>query len=182
MWCAITGALTFPTLPTFATDMYAQFQTHLLPPLSTLVSLNECHVVYYDGAGNPDGSSSSVHNGSAAGDSLGANSAIVTSWKIPATWRGGKPRSYLPGIPVTGLYDIRLLGDAFIGTVQTAALAFLNGVNALTLSGVTQVRLGTVSFQHANAWRTPPVFFEYVGVGVQKRICSQRRRLGSEVF
>lgn len=183
MWVNITGTLTFATVADLATDMYAQYQTHLLPLLDQSSDLQECIVTYYDGAGNPQGSSTATHAGAQTGIVLAANCSTLLSWKIPATWKGGKPRTYLPTQNESNMASIYAWTDAWVGTVETAAAAFLAGVNGITLSGVTRVALGVVSFETKVAgvrvWRTPPVFFEYVAVGVQKRICTQRRRLGA---
>ena|ERR1035437_3871554 len=181
-WVSITGALTYATIATFATDMYGAFQTNLLPQMSTGSSLLECVCTYYDGAGNPQGSASASHNGAVAGNISPASTAAVLSWKIPASWRGGKPRTYLGGIADGSLGDERFLTTAFSAALLTAAAAFRTTVNAITLTGVTRVGLGSVSFVHAKAWRSPPVMFEFVAVGVQQRICTQRRRLGREIF
>lgn len=180
-WAKLTGSLTYATVATFATDMYGAYQTTLLTLTSALTTLDECIVTYYDGAGNPQGSATASHTGS-GGEDLPANVAMLLSWKIPASWRGGKPRTYLPGCTVPNTENNQLLQDSFVGTMETVGLDFLTAVNGITLTGVTATRLGTVSFQSANAWRTPPVMFEYVAVGAQKRICTQRRRLGRELF
>lgn len=182
MWCGITGSLSFSTIPTFATDMYGIFQTTLLEQMSVDAILQECLVTYYDGAGNPQGSISAAHAGSNATAALTAQVSTVLSWKIPASWRGGKPRTYVAGGAGGNIATTSTWSDGYVASMLTSAASFLAGVNAVTLTGVTQVRLGTVSFQHAGAWRTPPVLFEYVGVGVQQRICTQRRRLGKELF
>jgi hypothetical protein len=38
-----------------------------------------------------------------------------------------------------------------------------------------------VHFFSGGAALAPPTFDPYIGVGVQKRYCSQRRRLGAEI-
>jgi hypothetical protein len=181
-WLTITGTLTYTTVATLATDLYGIFQTDFLPLMNVGATLEECKVTYYDGAGNPQGSAQASHAGTQSGDGLPANCAALLSWKIPASWRGGKPRSYLAAQTVTSQYSNNEWLDTYVASLETGALAFMTNVNAITLTGVSAVRLGTVSFQHANAWRTPPVAFEYVAVGAQKRICTQRRRLGRELF
>jgi hypothetical protein len=181
-WCAITGSLTYSNINTFATDFYGAFQTNLLPQMDASAFMTECLVTYYDGAGNPEGSISASHAGGASGGGITAAAATVLSWKIPASWRGGKPRTYLAAPPASSLSDQRLFSDGYVASMLTSADNFLTTVNGITLSGVTAVRLGTVSFQHANAWRTPPVMFEYDAVAIQQRVCTQRRRLGREAF
>ena len=178
-WCKITGTLVYGTIFTFATDMYGVFETNLLPWMSTHATLEECIVTYYDGAGNPQGSATASHAGGRASTTMTAAAAIVISWKIPASWRGGKPRTYLGGQDVGGLANTNEWLDTYVASVQAAAEAFRVAVNGITLTGVTGVQLGTVSFQHLGAWRTPPVHFSYVATGLQQRVCTQRRRLGA---
>lgn len=181
-WTMITGALTYANIATFATDMYGAYQTTLLTQMNNTANLQECICTYYDGAGNPQGSSSSVHPGGHTSAPAIANAAAVLSWKIPASYRGGKPRTYIGGLSTGDFASTRTLSSSEVGNMETSALAFLTAVNGITLTGVTGTALGTVSFQHLGAWRTPPIFYSYIAVGVQQRICTQRRRLGAELF
>src|ERR1700722_1285197 len=181
-WAKATGTFTYANVLALATAYYNAYATHLAGSRGALCTFEECIVTGYDGAGNPQASYEALTVGTDTSTALPAQSALVISWKLPATWRGGKPRTYLPAESVDNTDSVYTFTDAHVAGMQAAAVAFLTACNAITATGITAMELGTVSFQHALAWRTPPIFFGYVAGGVQKRICTQRRRLGNELF
>lgn len=105
------------------------------------------------------------------------STCAVANWRIDKYYRGGKPRSYLPGVPTTSCTDGVHLTTAAITATQSAMSAFMQGINAITATGLEKVELGTVSFVKAKQWRNPPVFWPYLGVSVRSTLGVQRRRL-----
>ena len=107
--------------------------------------------------------------------------AICWSWSIAASYRGGKPRWYIPGIPNNALIAP---GDSQIG--GTYATAFKNAGNAFAAAlnaaspGGHDVVLGTISYQTAHAPRPTPLFRPFGTCHVHERVDSQRRRNGKE--
>jgi hypothetical protein len=101
----------------------------------------------------------------------------VINWAISAYYRGGKPRTYMPGVPQSVVTDGRTLSSAYRSALATDAASFITDVNAITHGGITAVQLGTVSFQVGKNWRTPPIFRPYVGASVRQIMGTQRRRL-----
>lgn len=103
----------------------------------------------------------------------------VLSWKSSVYWRGGKPRSYLPGVATANINaDHRTLTSTIIGTLTTNAGSLRTTVNADTKPTITGSVFGFVSFRSGNADRIPPVFFPITGAVVHPRLGSQRRHLG----
>jgi hypothetical protein len=103
--------------------------------------------------------------------------AAVMNWRVDKYYRGGKPRSYLPGVTSTNTTDYVHLTTSAINTYQSGMANFRTAVNAATSGGITAVALGTVSFISAKEWRSPPVFWPYLGVTVRSILGTQRRRL-----
>lgn len=107
-----------------------------------------------------------------------ASEAVCVSWQIAAHYRGGKPRTYMPGVTDHWVGTERLMDGTKRTTMVTRWNSALSAVNALTTGGASNVKLGTVSFQTGNAWRSPPVFRPYISANVHPRFATQRRRLG----
>jgi len=106
----------------------------------------------------------------------------VASWLVDTTWRGGKPRTYLP----TPYETSQLLNNAHLttthaGAIETAAAAFLADINGYTTSPFTSNTLGTLRFFSKGVPLTTPSFLPYTGVKVNQRLATMRRRLGREI-
>ena len=103
----------------------------------------------------------------------------VGSWSSSVYWRGGKPRTYLPGVATANINaDHRTLTAGIIASLTTnfgALHTTLNGITKPTITGTTH---GFVSFRSGNAERVPPLFFPITGAVVHPRLGSQRRHLG----
>lgn len=135
-------------------------------------------VLYAPGGGELISVAAMTGNGSASG-ALGDNAACsVVSWLTSVYWRGGKPRTYLPGVGGTVVSNGNELDSGEISSLTTAAASFRTDVNALTSGTITGTTLGFISFSSGNAPRATPVFFAYTGAIVHPRLGSQRRRLG----
>jgi hypothetical protein len=119
--------------------------------------------------------------GGSANNTVVDGLAAVISWTIFSTWRGGKPRTYIPALPSEAFTSPNRLHPTFIAALLSAAASFITAVNGISVTPFGAVTLCTQSFFSHNAARTPPVMFSYQGAKVHPRISSQRRRLGREV-
>lgn len=182
MWALITGAPTGADLAALATDLYGVWETNILPLQQAGVNQVECEVRYWNGSSWDSASAFAVHAGGSAGNTTTANAAMLISWGILSSYRGGKPRTYVIGIREADLADSRLLTDAKVTALSAAGAGFLDDANAITTTNITSVSMGTVHFFRAGAALAPPTFDPYLSASGQKRVCSQRRRLGREVF
>jgi hypothetical protein len=121
--------------------------------------------------------------GTAAAAPFSANTAVVISWQWAPAIRGGRPRTYIPGIPQNAILTTgsSQLSSAYAGSMYAAAAAFLTSVNAHTPpGGASHMTLGAVSYYHGHAVRPTPVFNPFLSARVHERLDSQRRRLGKE--
>ena len=118
-----------------------------------------------------------------SGAGLPPGVSIGLTWQSGATWRGGKPRTYVPGIPSADLAAANgsALAAGIASAWQTAGAAVLTAMNAL-LDGGVSFQLGFPSYYTKYTLRSTPVFFPFTGCVVHGRIDSQRRRNGKERY
>lgn len=119
------------------------------------------------------------HEGGVASQQHNCAASIVVNWLIGQHYRGGHPRSYLPGPDDSSITNGATLNSGYASALATAVAAFLTAVNAITHAGITSVKMGTVSFVDAGAWRAPPVFWPYIGSRIRSTLGTQKRRLTS---
>lgn len=149
---------------------------------SSFWTLRQVASTYLDGSGL---ATSGVFNsvGTAGGNNIAPSTCITLSWRAGAYWRGGKPRTYLPGPTTSQLTNI---GSASLLSATTAALAtaansFIADVAALNDGGKV-FALGFVSYYSKGVFRPFPLFFPFTAAVVHDRLDSQRRRSGKERF
>lgn len=167
-------------LGTIIDGVLADFNTNLVPQLVTTITVTDAKAVWITGTGTAFEYQKSVNYvGTKSGTDVADNSlAVVVNWAINQYYRGGHPRSYVPGATTTSIQNGSQVTGAFQSALAAAASAWMTAVNARTAGHITAVKLGTVSFARGNAWRVPPVFYEYKGAGVRNFIGTQRRRIG----
>lgn len=187
-WIQIGPAGAPPTLVDadvhqIADQLGTRYLTNLAPLIAADVTITLYKAIYYQ----PDGTATSqeeivAHAGTHAGTTLADNVASCLSWTIGAAYRGGKPRTYLPGVETGDLLNPAHLSAASVTARIAGALAFRTAVNADTISGSGYAQLlGTVSFFTANAPRAVGIFRPYTSATVHNRLDTMRRRLGREV-
>jgi len=111
---------------------------------------------------------------------LPANVACCITWAISRHYRGGHPRTYLPGIPGGAQQDANSFTASFIGQVNTGAAGFRSDINAFTSTGISQARLCVVHRYRDNVKLVPPQVTYIDGASCDSRMDSQRRRLGRD--
>lgn len=116
--------------------------------------------------------------GAAGGSVQPASAAVVVSWLSGAFWRGGKPRTYIPGVSSTFLDTNHSLIDGIKNGLITIAETLRTNVNGITTPAVDKSTMGFVSYASGKVWRATPLFLPYTGAIVHDRLGSQRRRLG----
>jgi hypothetical protein len=178
MWFLTTGTPGGTDLFDLATDLYGTFETNILGHLSSQATLTECRVRYWDGSAFLAASSFASHTGGGDSHISPAQVAMVLSWSIDRSYRGGKPRSYLPYFPDREIDTDSAWSATVVASVATDAAAWLGDMQGLAPGGIDTVTPGCMHFFSGGAALAPPIFDPFLAVGVQKRICTQRRRLG----
>lgn len=150
-----------------------------------------------DLAGGPEAvpvgeATSNVHNaafGTGSGNAMSPQTAYVLSWRIARRYRGGHPRSYLPGFS-QNVADVAG-GRAVSAGVRTTVVAW--GTDLLAaVQNVTPANgepgsnwdLGSIQRFAPRTEKgvpnplNPPVFWPYLQASADLRLDTQRRRVG----
>jgi hypothetical protein len=124
-----------------------------------------------------------AQTGAATGAFQPIQCAVAVSWHaLGITWRGGRPRNYFSGVPTSASFpgNGAQLTTTYCSALVTAAVAFQNAIELISLTGSATPQLGMVSYHSHGAIRATPLFLHYAGVNVHQRLDSQRRRSGKE--
>lgn len=175
------AGVTAAELVTLATSIATNWNGNIAPLVHSDCALTQVTVTMIDGT-ETQGIWTGSHSGTNGTTSLMPPSvAACVSWQIARAYRGGHPRTYLPGMAQGNMVGTgwNLFTAAYATAVADDWDAFLLSVNTLTIAGGS-VSMGTVSYRTGNAPRAVPVFFGYVqgGTRCNTRLASQRRRLG----
>lgn len=176
----LTGStITVNDLQSIANEINSLWATNIAPRVTPDVINTHVSIVYIPSVGNEvtyEGTYTTV--GTAAGTTVSdASAAYVINWAISAYYRGGHPRSYLPGVETSAVTNGSAISPTAASGLAGAWNTFRNGLNAFTTTNVTAIVMGTLSFQTGNAWRTTPLFRPFTSVSVRSVLGSQRRRI-----
>lgn len=118
------------------------------------------------------------------GGSLPPQVSTAISWPIASRYRGGHPRTYLPGVLIAdeSTPGSRMMSTGAQAAKLNAATNFLTSANSIVPSSGVTFTLGTIRASSHGAQLTPPVFFAYTVPLVHLRFDSQRRRSGKEIL
>jgi hypothetical protein len=176
----VSGTPAQADLDAFLTAFQAAYKTRFGPRQITSLSYTQATAtLFLPGGGVLQSVVAMTGAGTEAGTAVADNAASkIISWLSTVYWRGGKPRTYLTGVPTGDVTSATSLTAAEIALLKTAATNFRSDVQALTSGAITGTQFGFVSFQSGNVPRTPAVFFPITGATVHPRLGSQRRRLG----
>ncbi len=184
MWVRNGNAVTpsqadLDSMVTFIGNAYA---TALAPSVGSFLIYSQAVATYFAGGGEGLKSTSPQNIvGTGGSTSVTAATAACVSWPIASLYKGGHPRTYIPGIPTAATATMNTLNATWLAALLTRLATFRSSVNGHSVGAFTTAQLGTVSFQHAGQWRTPPIFRAYTaGPFADDRIDTQRRRLGRD--
>lgn len=178
-WTKVDPSVDVPVaLDALAENVYGDFSAYLSPLQCNVLSLVSCKALYYGPVGEYSGEYVHTTAGTKSTTALPNDVAAVASWHIARTYRGGHPRTYLAGLPVSDLtssieFSAGALAD-YLGAFQD----FRTGMNAQSSDDFDTVTLGTMSRSAGGVPRVDTLFEPYTSVAIQPRVCSQRRRLG----
>lgn len=107
--------------------------------------------------------------------------AVCISWKTNIVQRGGRSRTYIPGVPQNAVTtpNNAALASTYSGPLKSAAEGLINTIAAHTVGG-DNVTLGTPSYYSKCQLRAVPIFFGAYDAVVHDRLDTQRRRSGKE--
>lgn len=150
--------------------------------LSAQAILTELEVGYSFGGGvSIVGLADADDPGLIGGGACPLSSAVVVSFHDGDRYRGGKSRIYVPGAPLSAMLSLREWTDDFISALTDGIGTCLVDIAAATFGAFTAVTPAVRHQFSGGAALTPPVFNPIDSFSIQRRICTQRRRLGSEI-
>lgn len=181
LWLKVTtdGTKTSADLKTVVDAFVAAWFLRFKAQQSSAVTYTGVNAVWLTGVGTEltyINSFSDVCTGSTG--VANTSSCIVVDWAINAYYRGGHPRTYLPGVILSSVVNASSLAAGYVSAIAAAAVLVISDTNALTATHILTTGLGTVSFASGNAWRVPPLFRPYTSASVRAVMGTQRRRLG----
>ena len=107
------------------------------------------------------------------------SACTVTGWQIASFYRGGKPRTYFPGLArFEGASNVSWQHALVSDFNDAAGLLVLGDIASYAAGGITAVIPGCIRRHRLHAPIVPPEFFPYLGKHTDNRVCSQRKRLG----
>lgn len=185
-WANIGSSVT-PTvaqLNTFAAAVETEWKAQFVPAFSASTTYEQTLAEWHDGTGGTIiGASASPANGTDTNPVNPLSICWVITWRITASYRGGKPRMYLSGTTQHLLGATpNTWGAGITAAFTTAATHMLGVVNALTVAGAS-VTMGTVSYfkdaaERAGApppvARTTPLFRAYTS-GIMRPLVGHQR-------
>lgn len=179
-WCSDPTQVSQGNLNTLCTSLGAAWASNFNITRTPAWLITGYQLVALDGSGLEATSTASVA-GTGSTNPLSPQSTVTVSWGTKAYWRGGKFRTYLPGIPGNALSTTGGAGltATYANSCRNAGNSFLTAANVLNL-GTIPIEIGGVSYFHQYAFRTPPLFLPYLTAHVHERLDSQRRRSGKE--
>jgi hypothetical protein len=185
MWLFLTGSgeITTPELDDLAAACSEAYADNFLPLLSNLTTLEGTQVVLYSAGDAFEGVAGAGGSGSAGStNNLPANITACVSWNIAPHYRGGHPRTYIPGLRIANVLDNTSWDPTFVSSLTSAGNSFHADLEAISgiSSGISTVEHGVASFVRSGDWRDPPVFYRITSCTVDTRIDTQRRRLGRD--
>lgn len=148
----------------------------LITNMSTALQVTTARISYSDGSAAivVEGGFSSI-NGDHEADVLPASDCCVVSWLGGWSYRGGKPRTYVPGLTVDRLSSTQSLDLGFCSSQASQAIAMIAAVAAIPGShpAYPSVALGALL---GNTVSSAGTFAPYTGAVVRPQIGEQRRR------
>ena len=182
-WIATTVATpTTAQMNTIAASLYGLWKTSWQGQLGSNWTITLAKATYYGASGYVivgEDIVTDVGTGSAA--TMPDQVCVVLSWLVSTTWRGGKPRTYLPkALASADLQDLAHIKASVVTALETLGNGWITAVNGFTSAPFTSCTLGTIRFFSGGVPLTTPTFLPYTGSFVHTRLGTIRRRLGRE--
>jgi hypothetical protein len=116
--------------------------------------------------------------GTVSGTGLAANTACCVNFPTSRRYRGGHCRLYIPGQGAASQATQNSWGASYLANMHNDFAAALAGLNSYTSGDITSLTWVQLSYVSGGAVRVTPVTDPVIGIEVQDRICTVRRRLG----
>jgi hypothetical protein len=185
-WHYLAGTVTAGDLVSLCTGFATAFDTHLKAAFATTVQLQNVEAYDLSSRTGAVGSATGFTTGTRLGTALPTSTAAVASWKVNYRWRGGHPRTYWPAGVTADVENGHLWASAAASAFDSGNGAFLTAVNTQIVGGqggyLTCIRyVHTPPGGTGPAYLNPPLDLRIQDVSVDRRLDTQRRRLGPDL-
>lgn len=178
----VAGSLTQGEVDAIAAGVRGAWLNNFIPLCSSAMTLGNVVATDITDQFGLVGTSSGNNAGAiATGTMMPPSVAIGISWTQAQHYRGGHPRSYIPGLNSGQLNasGSNLLSAAQQANFLAGALAFRTAVNAIAIG--TAARLVLVRRIANKVVLVNPIVSNITGATVDRRVDTQRRRLGKDI-
>ena len=115
--------------------------------------------------------------GSADGPAQDAQVSYLINWLTGDVRRGGKPRTYIPGVPLAACADSANLTTDFLGAMNSGISDWQAELADGSLTNGSIIALVEMSFVSAGVDESPPFAYPVTGGRVNPVVATQRRRI-----
>jgi hypothetical protein len=178
--CTESSGLVEADVTYIATHIAAAWDTFWKVEASHVWSITTYDILYAHIEGAPNVSRQKLADatvGSIGDASDFANCCYLINWSVGDPRRGGKPRSYLPGVPVTSDADSANIVAGRVTTISAAAVTFVAACVGITHGALTTVGLVDYSKVNGKAYRLAGVTYPIVTGNCNGVVGTQRRRV-----
>ena len=106
-----------------------------------------------------------------------AQVAYLINWATSDPRRGGKPRTYIPGVPDNAVADSARLTTGEVAAINSAIVTWLTAILTPGGSRLVAMQLVEMSFRNGGTWRDSAVTFPILGGVCNPVVATQRRRV-----
>jgi hypothetical protein len=175
-------AATEADLDTIEATFRNDWLTYVSPSLVQQLVMTEIRMVLFRASGELAVSYTTAAAGAATNAALPANVSAVVNWTTHAFYRGGKPKTFLPGLHTGAVSSSRLLYATWASTLESHMNSWLGNASAYTSTHLSSAPVWIrPSWAIGKAYRTTAVQRQVYRAWVQPRMCTQRRRFGQPI-
>lgn len=167
-------------LNALCTDVLTAWQTNFKSLVPSTVVLASADAQDLTNSSAAAGSATDTTAGTRAGTPLPNSIATCITWHINNRYRGGHPRTYLPGPCIADVTGGNRYTDAYVTAADAAAAAFLAALNAIAVGGSTY-KMVCLSYHRSKVALAVPVPYTIQSGLVDHRPDSQRKRMGKDI-
>jgi hypothetical protein len=182
-WANVFHAIVDDTGPVGSSDLAGiagatstAWSTHLSPSLSNAIALTQVAATDLTSDTGLTELDTSVHTGGQAGNASPPQVALLLSWKIARRYRGGHPRTYLPGVIEADVDNYGAVIAARQTALNTGATNFRLAINSVVVAGGTP-RMAVVHYYRNGVIQATPTVDEVLSGRCSPLVATQRRRL-----
>lgn len=171
------GPFSVADLTSMATFAMAQWVAHVLPVQASAWSTAETVGIDRSVADGNVGKFDQVNAGGVATAPAPINTSVLGQWLDSVHYRGGHPRTYLPGLPAADTTDGVNLTAGSKAAWQAGWQAFLAAFNGQAWGSISFTGWRAAHYRRNNAPLGTPFSSSVTTLGVATELATQRRRL-----